>query len=43
MSSHLAQIGFYYNYCGNIEWLDTELRAPDRLCCDGDTKFKKCN
>lgn len=29
-------IGFYYNYCKDIKWYDTELRVPQNLCCKED-------
>ena len=27
-------VGFYSNACTDTAWYDTELRAPDNVCCD---------
>ena len=37
------KIGFYYNVCTDKRWYDTEIRAPERVCCKPQSKkFVEC-
>ena len=33
-------IGYYFNFCGQTQWYDTEKRSDDNICCNRDDPWK---